>query len=65
MIMSCGMHVAVRGIILFFSWLSRIPLYICTTSSFVRSSVDGRVGCLHVLAVVNDAAMNIQIYVSF
>ena len=65
MIVSCGIHVAVRGIILFFSWLSSIPLYICTTSSFVRSSVDGHVGCLHVLAIVNDADMNIQIHVSF
>ena len=32
---------------------------------FIHSSVDERLDCFHVLAIVNSAAMNIGIYVSF
>ena len=32
---------------------------------FMYSSVDGHVGCFHVLAIVNTAAMNIGVHVSF
>ena len=46
-----------------FLWLSNIPLYICTMSSF--SSVDGHLVCFHVLAIVNSAALNIGVHVSF
>ena len=31
---------------------------------FIHSSVDGHVGCFHVLPIVNSAAMNSGIYVS-
>ena len=31
---------------------------------FIHSSVSGRLGCLHVLAIVNSAAMNNGIHVS-
>ena len=32
---------------------------------FIHSSVDGHLGYFHALAIVNSAAMNIVVYVSF
>ena len=32
---------------------------------FIHSSVDGNLGCFHVLAIVNSAAVNNGIHVSF
>ena len=32
---------------------------------FLLSSVDGHLGCFHVLAIVNSATMNTGVYVSF
>ena len=46
-----------------FLQLSNIPLCICTTS--IHSSVDGHLGCSHVLAVVNSAAVNSGVHISF
>ena len=32
---------------------------------FIQSSVDGQLGCFHVLATINSTAMNIEAHVSF
>ena len=61
-----------------FLWLSSIPLCISICLSiclsiylsqyhifFIYSSVDGHLGCCHTLAIVNNAAMNIVVKVSF
>ena len=59
MTVSRSIHIAANGITSFFS-MACIPLYICTTSS----SVDGQLGCFHVLAIVNSAAVKIGVHVS-
>ena len=43
---------------------SNIPLYICTMSS-LPIPVYGRLGCFHVLAIVNSASVNTGVHLSF
>ena len=44
-------------------YLLRFEIY--TTISFIHSSISRHLGCSHVLAIVNNAAVNIGAHVSF
>ena len=48
-----------------FLWVSNIPLCYIYHILFIHFSVDGHLRCFHVLAVINSAAMSIDVYVSF
>ena len=53
-----------------FLWLSSIPLCVCVCVCvclfFIHSSVSGHLfTLLHVLAIINSAAMNVEVHVSF
>ena len=77
---SRSIHVAANGIISFFLMPSNIPLCVCIHTNkqtyihtyihtyhifFIHLSVIGHLGCFHVLAIVNSAAVNIGVHVSF
>ena len=53
-----------------FIWLSSIPVCVCVCVCvhhifFIHSPVNGHLGCFHVLAPENHAAINIGVHVSF
>ena len=80
MIISRYIYVAVNDIVSYFLWLSNILLYIYNIPLayiwyiyiyahvyhifFIHSSVDGHLGCVCVLIIVNSAAMNVGTRVS-
>ena len=64
MIISSCIHVAANGIISFFFMVEYSIVYMYHIF-FTHSSVDGHLACFLVLAIVNSAAVNIVVYVSF
>ena len=48
----------------YFLWLSNIP-FVYMYHTFIHSSINGHLGCFHVLSIVNSAELNIGVHVSF
>ena len=77
MTVSGSIHIAANGSISCFWWLSSVPLSVCVcvcTYGYVHTHpphllypflCQWQLGCFHVLAVVNSAAVNIGVHVSF
>ena len=49
----------------FLLWVNIIPLCVCAQFFFYPSSVDGHLDCLHFLAILNNAAMHMDVRVCF
>ena len=64
MLISRLTHVATNGITLFFLWLSNILLHLCTYP-FIHFSTDRHIACFQTVAIMNSAAMNIGVHLSF
>ena len=62
---SSSIHVAAKGIISFFFMAELYSIVYLYHIFLMQSSVDGPLGWFHVLAILNSAAMNMWVHVSF
>ena len=65
MLISRSIHVAANGMVQFFFMAEEYSIVYMYRIFFIHSSVDRHLGCFHVLAIINSAAMNIEVHVSF
>ena len=64
MTISRSFHISASGLILSF-YMDKLYSIVYMYHTCIHSSVDGRLGCFHVLNTVNTAAMSIGVRVSF
>ena len=65
MIVSRSIHVAKNAGISFFLMAEYYSIVYMYHFFFIHSSIDGHLGCFHVLAIANSVAVNIGAHVSF
>ena len=60
-----SIHFVANGVISFFLMTEYYSIVYMYHIFFIHLSVDGHLGCFHVLAIVNSTTMNTEVHVSF